>query len=73
MQVPVLYERINEKGFEGQYYAHIPTLGLLTQGIGIDGAKAAAIDLVRLWIDDQADSDKLIKQKSEVFFSSLEV
>jgi len=73
MQIPVLYKKIIEEGFEGQYYAYIPTLGLTTQGIGIDGAKAAALDLVRLWIDDQAESDKLIRQNSEVLFSNLEV
>jgi hypothetical protein len=47
----VLFEKIQDKYFPvGYYYAHIPSLGLTTHGLGIDGAKEAAIDLIRLWM-----------------------
>jgi predicted RNase H-like HicB family nuclease len=73
MQIPVLYEKINEKGFEGHYYAYIPTLGLTTQGYGIDGAKDAALDLVKLWLEENKSNSELRKVNSEVIFSNLEV
>lgn len=34
----------------GFYYAHVPSLGLRTHGSGVDGAHAAARDLIHLWV-----------------------
>ena len=34
----------------GFYYAHVPALGLTTHGEGIEGARAAAEDLAKLWM-----------------------
>ena len=45
MQYSVILDLIDEPGFEGYYYAHVPTLDLTTQGKGIEGAVAAARDL----------------------------
>jgi predicted RNase H-like HicB family nuclease len=47
----VNYEKIDEPGFEGWYYAHIPAFDLTTHGLGIDGARAAAEDLLKVWIE----------------------
>ncbi len=42
----------------GWYYAHIPALGLTTHGEGIEGARAAAVDLATLWlIEERAMGD----------------
>ncbi|MDP2208575.1 MAG: hypothetical protein Q8K98_07350 [Bacteroidota bacterium] len=38
---------------DGYYYAHLPTLDLTTHGFGIEGAKQAALDLIKLWIDEK--------------------
>ena len=40
----------------GYFYAHIPSLGLTTHGLGSNGALEAAKDLVKLWIDEQRPS-----------------
>ena len=51
MQYGIIFEKIEDPGFPaGYYYAHIPALGLTTHGIGIEGARAAAIDLIKLWV-----------------------
>ena len=37
----------------GYYYAHVPSLGLTTHGLGVEGARQAAADLLRLWIAEK--------------------
>ncbi len=45
----ILLEKIeNGELPSGSYYAHLPALGLTTHGEGIEGARAAAEDLVKL-------------------------
>lgn len=52
----ILYEKIDDAAFPpGYYYAHIPSLDLTTHGKGIEGAKEAAYDLMKLWIAEKAD------------------
>jgi len=54
MSIGVLFEKIHEPGFsDGWFYAHVPSLGLTTHGQGIDGARKAALDLVRLWLAEK--------------------
>jgi hypothetical protein len=54
MQCGIVFERIEETNFpSGYYYAHIPSLGLTTHGLGIDGAREAAVDLIRLWVAEK--------------------
>lgn len=66
----VIYEEIDDPDFDkGFYYAHIPSLGLTTHGIGIENAKLAAIDLLKLW----TDSDQKYSKEKEVLFSTLEI
>jgi predicted RNase H-like HicB family nuclease len=53
MTYTIIYEKIDEPGFEqGYYYAHIPAFDLTTHGLGIEGAKEAALDLLKLWIEE---------------------
>ncbi len=49
MRYSVFLEPIQEPGFEGFYYAHIPTLDLTTHGVGVEGALAAAHELAQAW------------------------
>ena len=53
MEYSVMLDVIDEPGFEGYYYAHIPALELTTQGKGIDGALAAAKELAEVWIAEK--------------------
>ena len=55
MQYSIPYEAVSDPGFAaGYFYAHIPALDLTTHGLGIEGAKAAALDLITLWIEENA-------------------
>ncbi len=50
----IVYEQIDDASLPpGYYYAHIPALDLTTHGKGIEGAKAAALDLLQLWIEEK--------------------
>jgi hypothetical protein len=53
MNFGVLFENIQEAGFPPGYYAHVPSLGLTTHGLGIAGARQAAMDLVQLWLAEK--------------------
>lgn len=51
MTYSVIYQKINDQSFPpGYYYAHIPVLDLTRHGLGIEGARSAAIDVVKLWV-----------------------
>lgn len=70
MNYLVIFEKITEPNFdESYYYAYIPTLDLTTHGFGIEGAKEAALDLLKVWLIDNPQDNK----PKEYIFSSLEV
>ncbi|MCB1201745.1 MAG: type II toxin-antitoxin system HicB family antitoxin [Leptospiraceae bacterium] len=74
MKYSVVIEKISDDTLpEGYYYAFIPALDLTTQGLGIDGAKAAAKDLLELWIAEKKANGEKVPEESESFFSQLEV
>jgi predicted RNase H-like HicB family nuclease len=74
MTYTVVYEKIIDPHFpEGYYYAHIPSLDLTTHGLGIDGAKQAAMDLIKLWLEEKKAMGEKINKESESFFSKIEV
>lgn len=55
MSVTVEFQPSNEPGFPSGYFlAHMPALGLTTHGLGVNGARVAASDLIELWL---AESD----------------
>lgn len=70
MYLPILYEKITDREFPvGFYYAHLPSLGLTTHGQGIEGAKAAALDLISVWTikeNSQKNSDDFVYSVLEV-------
>jgi predicted RNase H-like HicB family nuclease len=70
----VLFEKLTEAGFPpGYYYAHVPALALTTNGLGIEGAREAALDLVQLWIAEKKTNGEPVPPASECFFSTLEI
>lgn len=69
MTYTVVYEKISDISFpDGYCYAHIPSLDLTTHGLGIEGAKDAAIDLVKLWIEEKKARGEKIKTELESFY-----
>lgn len=74
MQYSILYEAITDPGFpRGYYHAHIPCLDLTTHGEGIHGAKAAARELIEVWIETKRQHGEEVPVESESFFSRIEV
>lgn len=57
----------------GFYYAHVPALGLTTHGEGIEGARAAAEDLIKLWLAEKKAAGEAIALPSKFFFSTVEI
>jgi predicted RNase H-like HicB family nuclease len=54
MTYGILFEKVETAELPpGFYYAHVPALGLTTHGEGIEGARAAAEDLVKLWLSEK--------------------
>ena len=73
MKYGIILEKINEIDFPKDYfYAHVPTLGLTTHGKGIEGALAAAKDLISLWIDEKRTNLEYIPSPQETYYSVLE-
>lgn len=74
MQYTVFYHRIDEPGIaEGMYYAHIPTLDLVTHGKGIEGACEAAQDLIELWITEKKANGELVPVEDEVLTEQITI
>jgi len=74
MTYGVVLERVRESSVPGEsYYAHIPALGLTTHGHGIEGARAAALDLLTAWLIEKREAGEQIEEPSEILFSTVEI
>lgn len=74
MTYGILFEKAEKSDLPaGYYYAHVPALGLTTHGDGIEGARAAAEDLVKLWLSEKKAAGESIGVSSEFFFSTIEI
>ena len=74
MQFSVVYEKVTDTSFpKGFFYAHIPSLGITTHGLGIEGAKDAAMDLIKIWIEEKKANGEKIIEESDVFYSKVEI
>ena len=74
MNFGILFAKITEKDFpEGYFYAHIPSLGLTTHGLGLGGAREAAFDLARVWLAEKKSQGDPLPAPSEILFSTLEI
>lgn len=70
----IVYERVDDPSLPpGYFYAYIPALDLTTHGEGIEGAKAAATDLLKLWIAEKKANGENLPVEHESYFSKLEV
>ena len=74
MNYGILFERIADKEFPpGYYYAHIPSLGLTTHGLGVEGARDAARDLAQQWIAEKRANHEPVPAPGDILFSTLEL
>ena len=74
MQYSILIEAVTDSGFPAGYYcAHIPSLDLTTHGLGIEGAKAAARDLLTLWIEEKKARGETIVRETDSYFARIEI
>ena len=74
MNFSVKFEKVQDAGFPaGHYYAHIPSLSLTTHGLGIEGARVAAADLLKLWVAEKRANGETIPAPAESLFSTLEL
>ena len=74
MRFSVVFEKVQDVGFPpGYYYAHLPSLGLTTHGLGIDGARQAASDLLRLWLQEKRSQGEPAPASAETLFGTLEI
>ena len=73
MKYAVLIEPVEEsEGMPGFYYAHVPSLGITTHGGGIEGAMAAARDLISLWVEEMRAVGKDPKTPGDSILATLE-
>lgn len=74
MNYPVMLERIpDEEGMPGYYYAHVPSLGLTTHGLTVEGALEAVRDLVALWNEEKRAQGEPVAASSEAILATVEV
>jgi len=74
MNFGVVFEKVTDEDFPpGYYYAHVPSLGLTTHGPGIEGARRAAADLLRMWIAEKRAHGEEVTQTGEILFSTIEL
>jgi len=73
MRYSVLLEPINEPEFQGYYYAHIPTLDLTTHGQGVEGALAAAQELVEAWIGEKLARGESVPVESKSLIAQVDI
>ena len=73
MRYSVHIEPINEPEFTGYYYAHIPTLDLTTHGQGIEGAIAAAQELIEAWVEEKRSRGEQVPVESKSLIAQVEI
>ena len=73
MRYSVFLEPVNEPEFQGYYYAHIPTLDLTTHGQGIEGALAAAQELIEAWVAEKRAHGDPVTVEEKSLIAQVEV
>ena len=74
MRYSVLVEPVEEaENLPGFYYAHVPSLGLTTHGSGVEGAIAAARDLIHLWVEEKRAAGEKTAPVRESLLATVEV
>ena len=57
----------------GCFYAHVPSLDITTHGNGVEGALAAARDLIHLWVNEKRAAGESLAPAGESLLTSVEV
>jgi predicted RNase H-like HicB family nuclease len=74
MRYSVLVEPVEAaENLPGFYYAHVPFLGITTHGDGVEGALAAARDLIHLWVDEKRAAGESPAPARESLLAMVEV
>ena len=74
MKYSVALEAVPEsEQMPGYFYAHIPSLGLTTHGLGSNGALEAAKDLVKLWTEEKRAHQEEARPAGELVLATIEV
>lgn len=73
MRYSILLEPVQEPGFEGCYYAHIPTLDLTTHGKGVGEALAAARELVKAWVAEKRAKGEPVPTETTALIGHIEI
>jgi predicted RNase H-like HicB family nuclease len=73
MRYSVLLEPIDEPEFQGYYYAHIPTLDLTTHGQGIEGAIAAAQELIEAWVQEKRSRGEKVPVEAKSLIAHVDI
>lgn len=73
MRYSVLIEAVTETGFEGYYYAHVPSLDLTTHGQGIEGTLQAAQELVEAWVAEKQAHGETVPLERHSVVAHIEV
>jgi predicted RNase H-like HicB family nuclease len=69
----VLLEPVAESELGGFYYAHIPALDLTTHGAGVEGALAAAQELVTAWVAEKKAHGEPVPVEARSFVAHVEI
>lgn len=74
MTYGILFEKVATGELpDGYYYAHVPTLGLTTHGLGVEGARTAARDLLQLWVEEKKSNGEALPAPTELLLSTVDV
>ncbi len=74
MTYGILFEKVAPGELpDGYYYAHVPTLGLTTHGQGVEGARAAARDLLKLWLEEKKAAGEQVPPPTELLLSTVDI
>lgn len=73
LRYTVVIEPTHEPDRPGWFYAHVPTLDLTTHGEGVEGALAAARDLVAGWVAELRAAGKDVPREDGAFVTQVEV
>ena len=74
MKYAVALEAVPEsENMAGYFYAHVPSLGLTTHGLGTAGALAAAKELVKLWLEEKKIHQEETRPAGQLVLATIEV
>ena len=72
MTYTIIHEKVTDTSMpDGYYYAHIPIFDLTTHGLGIEGAKQAAKELIHVWIEEKRANGEEIPVKEDTLISKI--